>query len=213
MSPEEICGNAHGVCRVCGAITEHPAITECAKCVDNRLWNRDTNDRIPASQYKDPVYYRERLYHDVRLVKMNGDSKNGVFGSRKVFLGLSASDICKRLHRDFEDLDCEDRYNDGADEDIKNFVDAFNEKWGQWYWDIDYSISICFPEEGTLEDLSAKTAKKLDKAMEEIKKCEHEDTSAYYIDQYTIPYRWGGTAHRCCAVDSVDMSTDNTLRQ
>lgn len=213
MSPEDICGNTYGVCRVCGALTEHPAIIECAKCVDKRLWSRDTNERIPASQYKDPVYYRGRLYHDVRFVETYDDPKDSVFGSRKIFLGLSARDICKRLRLEFEDLDYEDRYNDGADNDIKNFVDAFNEKWGQWYWDIDYSVSICFPKEGTLEDLSAKTAKKLDEAVKEIKKCEHEDTSAYYLDQYTVPYRWGGTDHRCRAVDSVDMSADNTLCQ
>lgn len=213
MSPEKIYRNACGVCKTCGVITKSPEITECAKCVDKRLWSRDTNERIPASKYKDPVYYRGRLYHDVRFVEMQEGPNDRVFGSRKIFLGLSARDICKHFRLEFEDLEYEDRYNDGADDDIKNFVDAFNEKWGQWYWDIDYSVSIYFPKEGTLEDLSAKTAKKLDEAVREIKKCEHEDTSAYYINQYTIPYRWGGTAHCCCGVDSVDMPVDNTLRQ
>lgn len=213
MSPEKIYRNAYGVCRTCGVITKSPEITECAKCVDKRLWSRDTNERIPASKYKDPVYYRGRLYHDVRFVEMQEGPEDRVFGSRKIFLGLSARDICKRFRLEFEDLEYEDRYNNGADDDIKNFVDAFNEKWGQWYWDIDYSVSIYFPKEGTLEDLSAKTAKKLDDAVREIKKCEHEDTSAYYINQYTIPYRWGGTAHRSCGVDSVDMPVDNTLYQ
>lgn len=213
MIPEKIYRNAYGVCRTCGVITKSPEITECAKCVDKRLWSRDTNERIPASKYKDPVYYRGRLYHDVRFVEMQEGPEDSVFGSRKIFLGLSARDICKRFRLEFEDLEYEDRYNNGADDDIKNFVDAFNEKWGQWYWDIDYSVSIYFPKEGTLEDLSAKTAKKLDEAVREIKKCEHEDTSAYYLDQYTIPYRWGGTTDRCCTVSSVDMSIDNTLRQ
>ena len=213
MSQEEIYRKAYGVCRTCGVITKSPEITECAKCVDKRLWSRDTNERIPASKYKDPVYYRGRLYHDVRFVEMQDGPDDSVFGSRKIFLGLSARDICKRFRLEFEDLEYEDRYNNGADDDIKNFVDAFNEKWGQWYWDIDYSVSIYFPKEGTLEDLSAKTAKKLDEAVKEIKKCEHEDTSAYYINQYTIPYRWGGTTDRCCAVGSVDMSVDNTLHQ
>lgn len=213
MSPEETCGNTYGVCRVCCALTEHPAITECAKCVDKRLWSRDTNERIPASQYKDPVYYRGRLYHDVQFVKMHDGPEDSVFGSRKVFLGLSARDICKRLHLEFEDLDYEDRYNDGADEDIKNFVDAFNEKWGQWYWDIDYSVSICFPEKGILEDLSAKTAKKLDEAVKEIKKREHEDTSDCYISNYTVPFRGSDPVYRYCAVNHVDMSIDNTFRQ
>lgn len=213
MSPEKIYRNACGVCRTCGVITKSPEITECAKCFDKRLWSRDTNERIPASKYKDPVYYRGRLYHDVRFVEMQEGPDDSVFGSQKIFLGLSARDICKRFRLEFEDLEYEDRYNNGADDDIKNFVDAFNEKWGQWYWDIDYSVSIYFPKEGTLEDLSAKTAKKLDEAVREIKKCEHEDTSPYYFDQYTIPYRWGGTAHRCCGVDSVDMPIDNTLCQ
>ena len=98
MSPEETCGNTYGVCRVCGALTEHPAITECAKCVDKRLWSRDTNERIPASQYKDPVYYRERLYHDVQFVEMHDGPEDSVFGSRKVFLGLSARDKIGRAH-------------------------------------------------------------------------------------------------------------------
>lgn len=213
MSQEKIYRNAYGVCRTCGVITKSPEITECAKCVDKRLWSRDTNERIPASKYKDPVYYRGCLYHDVRFVETQEGPNDSVFGSRKIFLGLSARDICKRFRLEFEDLEYEDRYNDGADDDIKNFVDTFNEKWGQWYWDIDYSVSIYFPKEGTLEDLSAKTAKKLDEAVREIKKCEHEDTSAYYLNQYTIPYRWGGTTDRCCTVGSVDMSIDNTLHQ
>lgn len=152
----------NGVCKTCGAVTEHPYITECAKCVDSRLWNRKTNERIPASQYKDPVYYRDRFYPDVESLEGHRCSDDGVFGSRKVFLGLSASDICGRLRMAFDDLDYTDHYDGGADDDIKRFVDAFNEKWGQWYWDIDYSVSICFPKTETLEELSARTAKKLD---------------------------------------------------
>lgn len=170
MSSEDIYETPHGTCRVCGAVTEHPAITECAKCVDTRLWNRKTNERIPASQYKDPVYYNDHFYPDVESLEGYRYSDDRVFGSRKVFLGLSASDLCERLHMEYEELDYGGYYDSRADEAIKDFVDAFNEKWGQWCWDIDYSVSICFPKTETLEELSTKTAKKLDGMREDLKK-------------------------------------------
>lgn len=162
MSAEDIYETPHGVCKTCGAVTEHPAITECAKCVDTRLWNRKTNERIPASQYKDPVYYRDHFYPDVESLEGYRNSDDGVFGSRKVFLGLSASDICGRLRLAFDDLDYSDHYNDEAEDDIKRFIDAFNEKWGQWYWDIDYSVSISFPKGAAMVGLSTKTMEKLE---------------------------------------------------
>lgn len=111
-----------------------------------RQWN--AAQKVPAQDYERPVYYEGRYYDSVdELVEAFGGipPRSGVFGSGREFFGLETANIVDELvMHEFapEDYVPEEK----TVKFIDDFVEMFNQIYGQWLDVEDRGIGVVFDE-------------------------------------------------------------------
>lgn len=133
-----------GTCRVCGQVTEHWWQTVCCdECARDFLWLNPNNTFIRASDYDEPVWYKDRIFGTVdELLSETGGElpASGVFGTFTYRLEVKDYDWddWKRAH-----VELYAEVEKAAEDEWHDFLKRYNDKWAPFVAEKDEDVSIC----------------------------------------------------------------------